>query len=161
MSWNYSGNPATSDLDEVRFLLQDTDETTPLFEDEEIQYSIARLSSIYGDNLMVAAYLCDVLASSALEERSISADGVSVSGADLTDRFTKMGARFRAMHNEIAGMGGGPIFTADGFQWPDFGERPKVFGLGSTDNRWAGRQNYGNLARWPEAEPDGGYWIPS
>lgn len=40
MTWTYSGNPGASALDEVRFLIQDTDEDNQLLSDEEIEYLI-------------------------------------------------------------------------------------------------------------------------
>lgn len=40
MSWTYSGNPASSDNDKVRFLVGDTDETDQLVQDEEIAYAL-------------------------------------------------------------------------------------------------------------------------
>lgn len=46
MSFTYSGDPATSKLDECRFLIGDTDESMPIMQDEEIQYIIAEV----GDN---------------------------------------------------------------------------------------------------------------
>ena len=41
MAWTYSGNPGASNLDEVRFLIQDTDSTDPLLSNEEINYLLA------------------------------------------------------------------------------------------------------------------------
>lgn len=38
MAWSYSGNPATSGKDEVRFLIGDTDDASQQLSDEEIQY---------------------------------------------------------------------------------------------------------------------------
>lgn len=40
MSFSYSGNPSSSALDEARFLLGDTDPSSPIMQDEEIQYII-------------------------------------------------------------------------------------------------------------------------
>ena len=40
MSWNYSGNPASSPVDECRFLIGDTNPNEPIMQDEEIQYII-------------------------------------------------------------------------------------------------------------------------
>lgn len=40
MSFSYSHNPSSSDLDAARFLIGDTDETAPIMQDEEIQYII-------------------------------------------------------------------------------------------------------------------------
>lgn len=41
MSWSYSGDPASSQLDECRFLIGDTNEESPILQDEEIEYIIA------------------------------------------------------------------------------------------------------------------------
>lgn len=38
MTWKYSGNPADSALDEVRFLVGDTDAGDQLLSDQEIEY---------------------------------------------------------------------------------------------------------------------------
>lgn len=46
MSWSYSGDPSSSAIDEARFMLMDTNEASPIFSDEEIQYLITK----YGDN---------------------------------------------------------------------------------------------------------------
>lgn len=47
MSWSYSGNPQNSLLDEIRFLVGDTNEAEPILQDEEIQYLIEE----HGSNL--------------------------------------------------------------------------------------------------------------
>lgn len=39
--WTYSGNPASSPKDQVRFLVGDTDETDQLLQDEEIEWLIS------------------------------------------------------------------------------------------------------------------------
>lgn len=41
MSWSYSGDPASSSRDLVRFLLLDTVEADPLLSNEEIDYLVA------------------------------------------------------------------------------------------------------------------------
>lgn len=50
MSWTYSGNPASSKLDECRFLISDTNQSEPIMQDEEIQYIID--SSNGNDNVL-------------------------------------------------------------------------------------------------------------
>lgn len=40
MSFSYSGDPSSTDLDECRFLLGDTDANNPILQDEEINYII-------------------------------------------------------------------------------------------------------------------------
>lgn len=40
MAWSYSGNPASSNLDAVRFLVGDTDTNDQLLSNEEINYMV-------------------------------------------------------------------------------------------------------------------------
>ena len=44
MTWTYSGNPGASALDEVRFLIQDTDTTDQLLSNEEINYLLTQFA---------------------------------------------------------------------------------------------------------------------
>ena len=52
MSWSYSGNPKDSPIDDVRFLVGDTNKNEPILQDEEIQYLIDE----YGANTNVLRY---------------------------------------------------------------------------------------------------------
>ena len=52
MAWTYSGNPAASALDSVRFLIGDTDTTNQLLADAEITW----LLTTWNANPFVAAY---------------------------------------------------------------------------------------------------------
>ncbi len=45
MAWSYSGNPASSDKDQVRFLISDTDENAQLIQDEEINWALTEYST--------------------------------------------------------------------------------------------------------------------
>lgn len=67
MVWSYSGDPGASNLDEIRFLIQDTDTDDQLLSDEEINY----LYDSYGDAYSAAVAAVGVLiaqASRAVEE---------------------------------------------------------------------------------------------
>ena len=84
MTWSYSGNPASSNLDEIRFLIQDTDTTDQLLSNEEINY----LYNVYGDAYSAAVAAVGVLiaqASKVAEESKTVGDlSLSVkSGARL------------------------------------------------------------------------------
>lgn len=46
--WTYSGDPATSSHDELRFRLGDTNENDPLLNDSEIDFCVARGGHMYG-----------------------------------------------------------------------------------------------------------------
>jgi hypothetical protein len=52
MSFSYSGDPSASQLDECRFLIQDTDPSNPILQDEEIDYII----SLYGSSVNTLRY---------------------------------------------------------------------------------------------------------
>lgn len=53
MTWSYSGDPANSELDQVRFLVNDTDRDDQLLQDEEIDWAISQQSTV-----TLAAALC-------------------------------------------------------------------------------------------------------
>ncbi len=57
MSWNYSGDPSTSDKDAVRFLAGDTDDCDQLVQDEEILWELTQESNIY----LAAADIAEVI----------------------------------------------------------------------------------------------------
>lgn len=46
MTWSYTGNPANSDLDALRFRLGDTDPADQQFSDEELDYLLAEKSTV-------------------------------------------------------------------------------------------------------------------
>jgi len=46
MAWSYSGDPTSSQRDEVRFLIGDVDEGEPLLSDEEIGYLLSKTGDV-------------------------------------------------------------------------------------------------------------------
>lgn len=58
MTFTYSGDPSTSTRNYVRFLLNDTDSTDPLFSDEELAYVITEWS---GDAYDAARECAEIL----------------------------------------------------------------------------------------------------
>ncbi len=46
MTFSYSGNPSSSDRDQVRFLIADTNSAAPILQDEEIDYLLATETSV-------------------------------------------------------------------------------------------------------------------
>ena len=57
MSWSYSGDPGASDLDEVRFLIGDTDTDDQQLSDEEINYLLTSTGSVQAAALGAARSL--------------------------------------------------------------------------------------------------------
>lgn len=77
MAWTYSGDPGASDLDEIRFLIQDTDTNDQLLSNEEITY----LFNAYEDTYAAAVAAVGVLIAKASKvvEESKSVGDLSLS----------------------------------------------------------------------------------
>ena len=90
MTWTYSGNPGASTLDEVRFLIQDTNTNDQLLQDEELNYLITS----YGD-----PYSAAVAAVSALIGRlaSLQSESKKVGDLSLTRVYGMQVAKYEAM----------------------------------------------------------------
>ena len=89
MTFTYSGNPGDSALDEVRFLIQDTDTNDQLLSDEEINY----LLNAYNDDAFgaaVAAVTSLIAQASRVQEESKTVGDLSLS--------VKSGARLEQWH---------------------------------------------------------------
>ena len=63
--WSYSGDPASSDKDAVRFLIGDTDVDESFVTDEEINWAIANNSNVYAAAAEVAENLAAKFATNA------------------------------------------------------------------------------------------------
>lgn len=152
--WSYSGDPATSDKDEVRFLVQDTDPGTPLLSDEEIQFLIDEWLHRYDSLTYVASVAADTIARKFAGIVTISADGVSVSTADLAQRYRDMATALRLEYaNSMIGgdVDVGGIMVGETL---DPRIKPLNFSIGMHDNVLAGAQDYGGTAPIPvDAEP--------
>lgn len=143
MATTYSGDPATSEKDAVRFLLQDTDMGEPLVTDEEIAYAISRWFPIYGTLEYVASTVADVIASRYAREASYSADGVSISLGPVAQQYRDLAASLRQQHKNLF-VGGLP--DVGGIS-PDEQLTPGVanfsFGTQMHDYDEAGPQDFG------------------
>jgi hypothetical protein len=92
MTITYSGDPSASGLDEVRYLLQDTDVVAALFSNEEIAFLLSHNPT----PIYAAAAGAEVLAARfAGSPNSRTLGDVTVSYADMCDRYTKLAATLR------------------------------------------------------------------
>lgn len=146
MTWSYSGDPAHSELDQVRFEIQDVRADRALLSDEEITFLIERQRPLYDDPVMAAIHAAEIIAARYAGEVSISADGVSIDSTGLREAYLSMAGQLREQRASLVGVAPEPY--AGGMDPAedrgDAGLAPKEFGTGMTDNPRAGRQDYGS-----------------
>ena len=156
MSWTWSGNPANSDLDAVRFWVQDTDTTFQLISDEEINFLLTTYMPRFGSTVAVAAITAEVIAARFAREVDVSADGVSVRVGDLHKRYNELAESLRAQYRSNEGDLSASL--DDMFSDVSVGAiEPLVFGVGFMDNYRVGQQDYGYFSPGtaPWYAPDG------
>jgi hypothetical protein len=163
----YSGDPATSPIDEVRFWAQDTG-TPPLLSDPEITYLINYYVVDFPDGqaspLLVAALAADRIAAKYVGFVNISADGVNYSGDQLQQRWSALAKSLRESEKTLRVAGAGPY--VGGIlrnQAPPPGVEPPEFGIGMNDNPEAMDQSggwYGTTSLYGPNEPADIYGSP-
>lgn len=149
MTWTYSEDPTSSDLDEVRALIQDTDSSFPLLQDEEIEWLLGKWSAVYDSNEMVAAVAAAVVSRKFAGLVSVSADGVEVDVSGLSDRYTQMAADLREEYATLQATGEVDLTNMLADFNPDPDIIPLSFARGMHDNPAAGLQDFGGW--WPPA----------
>lgn len=150
--WTYSGDPATSERDEVRFLIGDTDDSIKLLFDPEIDYLIGRWEPVNDSLVYVAAVAADLVAAKFAGVVNISADGVTINTADLSERYRALALSLRNLFKAGA-LGvldiGNLMIGAE----LDPSIKPLFAAMGMHDNHYAGQQNYGGqIDPWTQAE---------
>ena len=154
-SWSYSGDPAASDLDQVRFYVQDTNEAAPLLSDEEISFVLAQWTDAFDSPLWAAAVCAETVAAKFVQLVSVSADGVSVDLSSLTEKYNALAGSLRDQYHALYGNQGPSVEAMLGLG-TDPTIEPLTFGVGFQDNFWAGRQDFGD--REYAAGVDGAGW---
>jgi len=146
VTWTYSGDPATSDLDEVRFWTQDVVVGRQLLSDEEINFLIEKWYVPTGSLILVASVACEVIAAKVAADVNVSADGVSVSVGDLQQRYITLAQRLRDQAKMDFDDEMDLDFSEDLWDNTEYSDSiaPLVFGIGFMDNWEAGRQDFGN-----------------
>lgn len=144
MAWTYSvADLATSPRDELRFIIQDTEPTLPLLQDEELDYLLTKWLERFDSVTFVAAVAAEVVARKFTSIVTVSADGVSVNTADLSQRYRDMAANLREEYK--SSMIGAEIDIGNILvnSHRDYSIRPLRFGVGLHDNMAAGLQDFG------------------
>ena len=97
MSWTYSGNPANSNTDAVRFLIGDTDCDDKLMLDEEI----AHLLATHVDVGMSASKACERIAAKFARKFDTKAGQVSKSLSVVMDHYLTLAKRLAQESNKL------------------------------------------------------------
>ena len=157
----YSGDPATSLRDAVRFWAQDTDSEFWIMTDVELDYLIDHVTRTTNDHpVWIASVVCIAIASKFTREVNVSADAVSVNVGDLQRKYLTLAQMLRESWDEEHG----DLSLPQPVVWPneDPSVPPTLFGIGMGDNFEAGLQDYG-WRRYPATaerpawvEPSGG-----
>lgn len=147
MGFTYSGDPTTSELDEVRFYIGDTDPDRPMLDDAEIEFVIERWGALADTLLFAGAACAEMIAARYAREVNVSADGTSVSVGELQQKYLTLAQSLRDQAKDL--LVSGPL--ADNIlvsTTRDLTIKPLNFGVGFMDNIAAGRQEFGD---WPES----------
>jgi len=113
MSWTYSGDPATSALDQVRFLLGDTDSDSPQLSNEEIDFLLSATGNEPWTAAIRGAY---GLASKYSRKITKSMDDLSISYDQLAKHYRDLAVQLRnqaAMSSSLAVPYAGGISVSD------------------------------------------------
>jgi hypothetical protein len=151
-TFSYSGNPASSDRDAIRFLVGDTDTTEPLIWDEEIDFLITtwlNKNSVY----WTASTVAEAIAARFAREITTSADGESLGASELQQKYLDLASRLRVLHQTLLTGGNVDAGGVNAGEQVDPSVVPLAFGTGMHDSVEAGQQDYGDwpgIARIPE-----------
>lgn len=87
MSWNYGGDPFNDIVDEIRFLVGDTDSTDPLIQDEELFYL---LRNSYPSPKWAAAAAATAIAAKFARKVDKSVGPLSIKASQKFAQYTSM-----------------------------------------------------------------------
>lgn len=100
MAWTYSGDPANSDRDAVRFLVQDTDTNDQLVTDEEIDWLLSQTSGVYS----AATEAAKAIAASFARLADTDIESVSVKYSQKQKQYLQLSARLEIKATSGAGL---------------------------------------------------------
>jgi hypothetical protein len=110
MSWSYSGDPTSSSVDAVRFLIGDTDFDDQQLSDEEIQFL---LSQANGSAYLAAASAAEAIAAKYARLCSKSVGDLSYNYAQRQQHYERLARRLYIKAAEVAMPVAGGISQSD------------------------------------------------
>ena len=121
MAFSYSGDPSSSSLDAVRFLIADTDANTALLQNSEIIYIL----TAYPNTTLAAAFAMEQIASSFSGRADIKVGNVSQKFGTVAQAYLDKAMQLRREATQNVR----PIFTG--------GAARASFSVGLGDSPWA------------------------
>lgn len=117
MAWTYSGNPATSGRDEIRFLVGDTDQEDQLLLDGEIDYILTVYPRVSGTaNYRAAAVAARSIAGKFSKAVDKTVGSLSLNASRKAQAFNELADKFD--EQALTGVGqaavGLPVLTGGG-----------------------------------------------
>lgn len=91
MTWTYTGNPADSNTDAVRFLAHDIDQANQRVQDEEIDWALSETGNVY----LAAALICDSQSAANAGKANKSVGDLRIEYSALSKQFSDTAARLR------------------------------------------------------------------
>lgn len=127
MAWTYTNSPATSQRDEVRFLVGDTVSTEQLVSDEEIAYAIVQNSNIKEAASIIAEAIAMKFATM---KTSVKIGPIAEEYGNRAEFYAKRAKELKnnASSSVTLNIDSGTSYNSDGT------ERPMSFSIGMTDS---------------------------
>lgn len=130
MTWSYSGDPSSSDLDALRFLIGDTDTSDQQFSDEELNYLLDQTD----DNVVAAALLAiDRLLIKYSRTPDQKTGDIDIKYSQRVEQLTKARASITAGLAPVPYAGGISVSDMESVR-DDTDRAGPIFALGMTDN---------------------------
>lgn len=146
--WTYTGDPASSDRDAVRFLIGDTIETAAIFQDEEIDWLVLQNGNIYFAAALAAdaaaAQFAGAQSQGAVKTKTVGALSISYDDSARASEFRQLARdlRFRgAVNSTIITYSGGISKSDKQTREQDTDWDKPSFARGMHDNPNAGNQD--------------------
>lgn len=109
MTWTYTNSPSTSERDEVRFLVGDTDSSDQLVSDEEIAYALAQ----EGNARAAAALVAESIASIFGRKADKSVGDLKISYRGQSEHYMSIAKKLRSASTKFASPYAGGISDSD------------------------------------------------
>ena len=156
-AFSYSGNPANSTLDSVRFLLGDTDSSDPLLTNAAINFLVVSWVDVYS----AAAAGAEQIAGKFAREVAYNGDGVAVDFSTLQDKYMVLAGQLRTLKKRIGRLAvpyvGGMLRSQIATAIANTDESGTLFAVGMNDDyRYGGSDATTNITLLKSNQQYGG-----